>query len=116
MISLKPSKKRIFGIALVIAVILSVGIWVIASVKSIDEGQRDAETARLEEALRRSAVACYAAEGVYPPTIEYLCERYGVQIDKDRYDVFYEIFAENLMPEITVIPKVRTEHSGGSGS
>ena len=26
-----------------------------------------------------------------------------MQVDEDRYTVFYEAFAENLMPEITVV-------------
>lgn len=58
---------------------------------------------RLEDAVRRAAVTCYACEGVYPPTLAYLEEHYGVQVDEDRYTVFYEAFAENLMPEITVV-------------
>ena len=57
----------------------------------------------MEDAVRRSAVACYAAEGVYPPTLTYLEERYGLQIDTARYTVFYDVFAENLMPDITVL-------------
>jgi len=60
---------------------------------------------QLEDALRRAAVACYAAEGIYPPTLEYLVQHYGVQIDEERYTVFYEVYAENLMPEITVLEK-----------
>ena len=41
----------------------------------------------------------------HPATIDYVEQHYGLQIDHDRYDVFYEIFAENVMPEITVIEK-----------
>ena len=33
----------------------------------------------------------------------YLEENYGVQIDHDKYNVFYDGFASNIMPEITVI-------------
>ena len=58
---------------------------------------------QLETALRRGCVSCYATEGVYPPTLEYLQEHYGVQIDRRRYKVYYEVFAENLMPSITVL-------------
>ena len=58
---------------------------------------------RLEDAVRRAAVTCYASEGIYPPTLAYLEEHYGVQVDKSRYTVFYEAFAENLMPDITVV-------------
>lgn len=57
----------------------------------------------LEDALRRSCVACYAAEGSYPSDLAYLKEHYGLQIDESRYIVHYQAFAENLMPDITVL-------------
>ena len=53
--------------------------------------------------MRRAAVACYAAEGIYPPTLEYLEEHYGVQVDRERYTVVYDVFASNLMPDVTVL-------------
>ena len=34
---------------------------------------------------------------------EYLKKNYGIQIDESRFTVFYEVFAKNLMPEITVM-------------
>lgn len=68
---------------------------------------RDTEGKRqLEDALRRAAVACYAAEGAYPATLSHLEDRYGVQIDESRFAVSYEIFAENLMPDITVLEQM----------
>ena len=48
-------------------------------------------------------MTCYATEGVYPPSVQYLKENYGIQIDEDRYSVFYEIEGANLMPSITVM-------------
>ena len=68
---------------------------------------RDGESAegrqQLEGAIRRAAVACYAAEGVYPPDLDYLEQHYGIQVDETRYMVSYDIFASNLMPDITVL-------------
>lgn len=58
---------------------------------------------RLEQALRRAAVACYAVEGVYPANLAQLQERCGVQIDRKRYAVDYVFIADNLMPDITVL-------------
>ena len=58
----------------------------------------------LREAIARASVQCYAIEGRYPPSVEYLEEQYGIQIDRQRYHVFYNGFASNIMPEITVIP------------
>ena len=57
----------------------------------------------VEQALRRAAVSCYAAEGTYPPDVAYLQQHYGLQYDEQRYMVHYHRFASNLMPEITVV-------------
>ena len=70
---------------------------------SLDSGRAGENRRQLEETLRRGCVACYAAEGVYPPDLEYLQTHYGVQIDQRRYLVYYTAFAENLMPDITVL-------------
>ena len=35
--------------------------------------------------------------------IDYLKENYGIQIDEERYTVFYEVQGSNLMPNITVM-------------
>lgn len=58
----------------------------------------------LRTAIAQASVQCYAIEGRYPPSVEYLEEQYGIQIDRERYNVFYDGFASNIMPEITVIP------------
>jgi len=86
------------------AVILAVLLWFFTAVGNLSRDSGDEGRAQLESALRRSAAACYAAEGIYPPTLDYLTEHYGVQIE-DRYIVFYEVFASNLMPDITVLEK-----------
>lgn len=65
-------------------------------------GAREEET--LRKAVARASVQCYAIEGRYPPSVEYLEENYGVRIDRDRYNVFYNGFASNVMPEIVINP------------
>ena len=56
------------------------------------------------KAVARASVQCYAIEGRYPPSVEYLEENYAVQINRKKYNVFYDGFASNVMPEITIIP------------
>ena len=65
-------------------------------------GGREEET--LKKAVTRASVQCYAIEGRYPPSVEYLEENYGVQINRKKYNVFYDGFASNVMPEINIIP------------
>ena len=55
-----------------------------------------------EEAVRRAAVTCYALEGSYPESYDYLREHYSVRVNEKCYDVHYSVFASNLMPDITV--------------
>lgn len=69
----------------------------------LDSGRDEEDRRQLVEALQRGCLACYATEGVYPPNLDYLKEHYGVQIDGERYAVMYSAFAENLLPDITVI-------------
>ena len=85
-----------------LAILLCVSLWL----RDLDRRQREAGRQQLENALRRSVAACYAAEGIYPPNLDYLRQHYGLQIDEERFRVFYEVFAHNLMPEMTVLERV----------
>ena len=58
----------------------------------------------LEKAIRRAVVQCYAIEGMYPPSIDYLEKNYGLIIDHENYEVYYEVFASNILPNIVVVP------------
>lgn len=90
------------GLLLPAAAVAVLIIFAVA-LQSLDSGRTEESQRQLEEALRRGCVACYAAEGVYPPDLAYLQDHYGVQIDKTHYTVRYDVFAENLMPDITVL-------------
>ena len=100
-------KKRSFARAvrpiLAALALVAVAAFFLLSLAQLDAGRGEESRAQLEEVLRRAAVSCYAAEGYYPPTLEALTAYAGLQVDFDRYAVFYDVFAENLMPEITVV-------------
>lgn len=101
-------KKGITGLLSAIGPVVAAAAVLVCflyGITNLSEGNSDEGKRRLEEALQRASVACYAAEGIYPPGWEYLEEHYGVQIDHDRYVISYCVFAENLMPDITVIEK-----------
>lgn len=85
--------------------VVCVLVFFLAALGNLDVGQQEEGKMQLDRALRRAAVACYAAEGIYPPSLEYMEEYYGIQIDHSRYLVVYDVFAENLMPDITVLER-----------
>jgi hypothetical protein len=88
---------------LLAAIAVAALLFFSTSLHHLETGQAAEGRRQLEESLRRAAVACYAAEGSYPMDVAYLEEHYGIQIDTDRYTVRYDAFAENLMPDITVL-------------
>jgi hypothetical protein len=90
--------------AIFLALILLFGIALL-SASNRNEAQ---ETQLLDSAIRRAVVTCYAVEGKYPPSLDYLYNNYGICVDTSRYAVFYDVFASNVMPSLTV-----TEIGGG---
>lgn len=81
-------------------------VLTISLVRMSSESSREGRD-QLESIIVKSVMACYADEGVYPADLQYLEDHYGLQINRDKYIVRYESFAENLMPDITVLEKNR---------
>lgn len=102
----KRGTWRRLGVLLLPLIVVLVLLGFSTALTSLDAGRNEEDKRQLERAIRRGCLACYAAEGVYPPDLEHLRERYGIQIDDTRYEVMYSAFAENLMPDITVLERV----------
>ena len=85
------------------ALLLLVGVFAVGALSFAGKAGQQGEES-LRRAVTRASVQCYAIEGRYPPSVEYLEENYGVRIDRDRYNVFYNGFASNVMPEIVINP------------
>lgn len=100
----KKLQSSLLGILFPVAVVVILLIF-LSAVNNLQAGSGEEGKEQLEQALKRCAVTCYATEGIYPPDIDYMKEHYGIQIDEERYVIIYDIFAENLMPDITVLEK-----------
>ena len=48
---------------------------------------------------------CFALEGAYPPDLDYLAEKYGLQLDTERYIYHYDMYASNILPDVHVFPR-----------
>ena len=74
-------------------------------VNRISAAQRTEEIRLVREAVKNAALTCYAVEGAYPLSVEYLRDHYGLAFDGEKYIVVYDAFASNLMPEIRVLER-----------
>ena len=97
-------KKKFSGILSLLSFLLMI-VGIIFIVEYVDH-KTSAESVQVIEAnIRKAAISCYAIEGAYPQTVEYLEENYGLQINHDKYVVEYDIIGANVMPWVAVVEK-----------
>jgi hypothetical protein len=81
----------------------------ISGVTSVDSTTTDEQAKSLETAVRRSIAQCYAVEGTYPPSLDYLKEHYGLIYDTESYYIDYTAIGSNIMPDVTILPRSESE-------
>ena len=72
-------------------------------VKSAEASAESEGRRMLEQNLNKAIVSCYSLEGAYPQRLDYLKENYGLIYDEEKYAVNYVVFADNIMPDITIV-------------
>lgn len=98
---LSPLRRFIFLLPILAFILLF--LLFLRGVGSVSESTLHKQQESLETALERSISQCYAVEGCYPPSIQYLQEHYGLLYDEDSFFVDYEYYGSNLLPEVTVL-------------
>lgn len=96
----KISSGPIFGIVLFVICFIFFYVAIVNVSGDVDEN----ETQTLKKAIDKAVTTCYAIEGTYPESIEYIEENYGVVIDHDKYAVIYDILSANIKPNVIVAP------------
>ena len=84
---------------IIISAVLVAGIFYISNMGN-EQGIK-----LTREAAVRTAVECYALEGIYPPNVQYMEDNYNLRYDKTKYYIHYDAFASNIMPTIEVYEK-----------
>ena len=92
------NKKDIAAILIFVALIIAF-VFLINNITGKGNG-RELEIVR--DAVKNAALTCYAVEGMYPDDLTYLREHYNLSYNEEKYHVFYEPLASNLMPSIKV--------------
>lgn len=99
----RDSSARNLIISLAVFVIIAVCFWCAAD--SVSDRTQAEERMLLEAALNRSITHCYAIEGTYPESLEYLTKNYGLTYDENKFYIDYQPLGADIMPDVTVIEK-----------
>ena len=108
-VQVQKKKRGFAGYLLSFLILFAVLFFSLFCMNAMQRRSEEESLMSLRDAIRRASVQCYAIEGRYPPSVEYLEEHYGIVIDRDRYHVFYDGWASNVMPDITVLPVAEEE-------
>ena len=92
--------RRLIPICLTVLTLAGVGF----GASKTQEQAAEQAMKMTEESIRRAAVQCYALEGIYPVNLQYLVNHYGLRPDTNRFIIHYQYIADNLLPDIMVIP------------
>ena len=88
-----------------LAVIAAVLIMVVFLAGRIGNMHGTEEAKLVSDAIRQATLTCYAVEGAYPDSMEYLRDHYHLVYDEDQFLVTYNSFASNRFPDIYVVEK-----------
>lgn len=80
-------------------------VWFIAALSGAGAASDEQTLTEIKQSVENGITMCYSIEGVYPESIDYLRESYGVIYDSERYIVHYDSLAANIRPAVTVIER-----------
>lgn len=101
----KSAFKRALAYIIPLAIFSAMIVWFLLAMKSTASSNKRRELEALKTTVENGITMCYAVEGVYPESVEYLCANYGLIYDKSKYIVYYDSFASNIRPTVKILER-----------
>lgn len=99
-------KKRIFSsFTISLVIFVTVIVLFLYGISTISNSSVVNDREILLDAINRDVIHCYCVEGMYPPSVKYMEDHYGLIYDSDKFIVDYEYIGANIMPKVMIISK-----------
>ncbi|MBR5090154.1 MAG: hypothetical protein IK093_12070 [Ruminiclostridium sp.] len=100
-------EKIIYNLKMVIilsgaVLFIAVMVWFLVGLERTRVSTDDQRLRNVRQSVVNGAVLCYSVEGVYPESLDYLKENYGLEYDENRYLVHYKYVSADIRPSIMV--------------
>jgi len=102
-------RKKITSFHVGITLFAAILILFLYGISYVSSSTGDRQEASLVNAMERNIVHCYALEGFYPPSLQYMEEHYGLTYDETMFIVDYQPIGTNIYPDFTIIRKGEQE-------
>lgn len=94
----KIIKSFPFSVLLLIGLI----VFIVSKAQDFEGSLRAEQTELIRLSVARAAFTCYATEGFYPESIDYLKSNYSLSVNEEHFICHYRYLGENLAPEIYI--------------
>ena len=104
-VEMKEKKSRHVQLRgfIVTALVFAATILVLVfALSQVDERSEQQQAIALENAIMRATLTCYAVEGRYPASVQYLKDHYGIVYNEEKFIVVIDAFG-NMLPNIHVL-------------
>ena len=91
------------GFIITLGTFLALVLLLLFGLNDVGKRSQMEQTEALRDAMLRASITCYAVEGRYPPDVAYLRDHYGITYDSEKYIVTLNSFADNLLPDISIL-------------
>lgn len=105
----RPYIRRALTYLIPILLFSAMLAWFLIAMNGADSSTKQRELAAVKTTIENGVTMCYAIEGAYPESVDYLAENYGLIYDKDKYIVYYDRFADNIRPTVSVLERRAAE-------
>lgn len=95
--------KRSRSTRLILVVFVLALALCVAAYFGVQSAIREQSAQSMRTAIVNTALECYAIEGAFPRSIEYLEEHYGLVVNDTDFLVTYECYADNVAPSVVVV-------------
>ena len=99
------SVKYALGYIVPSVLFIAIIAWVCTALTNTSGAASRSERAAVKTTVENGITMCYAIEGVYPQSLAYLKENYGIIYDSEKYIVHYDSFADNVRPTVSVLER-----------
>ena len=94
--------RKITSFHIGIALFAAILVLFLYGISYVSSSTGDRQEASLINAMERNIVHCYALEGFYPPSLNYIEEHYGLTYDETMFIVDYQPIGTNIYPDFTI--------------
>ena len=86
-------------------ILLLIWIGIVNLITHGSEIARNKERIILEQTITKALMRCYILEGKYPDSLDHINKEYNINTSSRYYNIYYETFADNIMPEVKVFER-----------